>query len=185
MDNNFVRFSRNGRFDVVGHIVNGGSRKGLYIWNENCLLLKLYRKLRKMFLSPRRESNLQPTDLWWDALTIELPGLRWQREGHDMYRFVSATCLMHVLLNSSLDMSVYLINEYQICMKDDLQLGKLKENCLLLKLYHKQKNVSEPQTGIEPAIFWSPVRRSISSETVRLISGETFLGLRNIFLSLR
>ena len=24
---------------------------------ENCLLLKLYRKLRKMFLSPRRESN--------------------------------------------------------------------------------------------------------------------------------
>ena len=92
---------------------------------------------------------------------------------------------MHVLLNSSLDMSVYLINEYQICMKDDLQLGKLKENCLLLKLYHKQKNVSEPQTGIEPAIFWSPVRRSISSETVRLISGETFLGLRNIFLSLR
>ena len=26
---------------------------------ENCLLLKLYRKLRKMFLSPRRESNPQ------------------------------------------------------------------------------------------------------------------------------
>ena len=35
------------------------------------------------------------------------------------------------------------------------------ENCLLLKLYRKtQKNVSEPQTGIEPATFWSPVRRS-------------------------
>ena len=60
----------------------------------------------KMFLSPRWESNPQPSDLRWDALTIELPGLRWQREGHDMYRFVSAT---HVLLNSSLDMSVYLI----------------------------------------------------------------------------
>ena len=29
----------------------------------NCLLLKLYRKLRKMFLSPRRESNPQPSDL--------------------------------------------------------------------------------------------------------------------------
>ena len=43
------------------------------------------------------------------ALTIELPGLRWQREGHDMHRFVSAT---RVLKNSSLDMSVYLINEY-------------------------------------------------------------------------
>ena len=31
---------------------------------ENCSLLKLYRKLRKMFLSPRRESNPQPSDLW-------------------------------------------------------------------------------------------------------------------------
>ena len=57
----------------------------------NCLLLKLYLKLRKMFLSPRRETNPQPSDLQWDALTIELPGLRWQWEGHDMYRFVSAT----------------------------------------------------------------------------------------------
>ena len=41
-----------------------------------------------MFLSPRRESNPQSFDLRWDALTIELPGLRWQREGHDVYRFV-------------------------------------------------------------------------------------------------
>ena len=30
---------------------------------ENCLLLKLYRKLRKMFLSPRRESNPQASDI--------------------------------------------------------------------------------------------------------------------------
>ena len=30
---------------------------------ENCLLLKLYRKLRNMFVSPRWESNLQPSDL--------------------------------------------------------------------------------------------------------------------------
>ena len=62
---------------------------------ENCLLLKLYRKLRKMFLSPRRESNPQPSDLRRDALTIELPGLRWQRGGHDMYRFVSASHVQH------------------------------------------------------------------------------------------
>ena len=35
------------------------------------------------------------------------------------------------------------------------------ENCLLLKLLSQtQKNVSEPQTGIEAATFWSPVRRS-------------------------
>ena len=33
---------------------------------ENCLLLKLYRKLRKMFLSHRRESNPQSSDLRWD-----------------------------------------------------------------------------------------------------------------------
>ena len=58
--------------------------------NENCLLLKIYRKLRKLFLSARRESNPQPSHLRLDALTIELPGLRWQREGHDMYRFASA-----------------------------------------------------------------------------------------------
>ena len=30
---------------------------------ENCLLLKLYRKLRKLFLSPRWESDPQPSDL--------------------------------------------------------------------------------------------------------------------------
>ena len=58
----------------------------LGILKENCLLLKLYRKLRKMFLSPRRESNPQPSNLRWDALTIELPGLRWQKEGHDFKR---------------------------------------------------------------------------------------------------
>ena len=91
-----------------------------------------------MFLSPRRQSNLQPSDLQWDALTIELPGLRWRREGHDMYRFVSATT--HILLNSNLDMSVYLINEY-ICTKDDLQRGKLKENCFLLKHYRKLRKM--------------------------------------------
>ena len=30
---------------------------------ENCSLHKLYHKLRKMFLSPRWESNPQPSDL--------------------------------------------------------------------------------------------------------------------------
>ena len=77
-------------------------------------------------------------------------------DGHDMYRFVSAR---HVLLNSSLDMSVYLINVY-ICMKDDKKikkLGKLKENCLLLKLYRKLRKM-----------FLSPRR-----ESNLLISGET------------
>ena len=36
----------------------------LVILKVNCLLLKLNRKLRKMFLSPRQESNPQPSDLW-------------------------------------------------------------------------------------------------------------------------
>ena len=35
------------------------------------------------------------------------------------------------------------------------------ENCFATQaLSQTQKNVFEPQTGIEPATFWSPVRRS-------------------------
>ena len=50
----------------------------------------------------------------------------------------------------------------QIYMKWLAALDNLKVNYLLLKLNRKnQKNISEPrQTGIEPATFWSPVRRS-------------------------
>ena len=33
---------------------------------------------KKRFLSPRRGSSPQPSDDWWDALTIELSILRWQ-----------------------------------------------------------------------------------------------------------
>ena len=40
-------------------------------------------------------------------------------------------------------------------MKDDLQLGKLKENCLLLKLYRKLRKtfLHEPLTGIEHFLY--------------------------------
>ena len=81
---------------------------------ENCLLLKLYRKLRKRFLNPRLESNPQPSDLRRDALTIELPGLRWQREGYDVYWFVRATYVLHKQQSRYLyhTDSVYLINRY-------------------------------------------------------------------------
>ena len=92
------------------------------IWNDqlgnlkvNCLLLKISRKLRKIFLSPRRDSNPQPSDLRWDALTIELPGLRWQREGYDVYWFVYWCVLAHatyVLLIQHMYMSVYLFIIY-------------------------------------------------------------------------
>ena len=38
--------------------------------------------------------------------------------------------------------------------EDDLQLGKSKENCFATQvLSQTQKNVSEPQTGIEPTTF--------------------------------
>ena len=44
------------------------------------------------------------------ALTIEIPGLRWQREGHDVYRFVCAT---HVLLiQQSRYVSIFKICQY-------------------------------------------------------------------------
>ena len=36
----------------------------------------------KRFLSPRRGSNLQPSDDRWDAQTIELPKLRWWAKVH-------------------------------------------------------------------------------------------------------
>ena len=44
-----------------------------------------------------------------------------------------------------------------IVMSDEKILGKLFATQALSQT---QKNVSEPQTGIEPATFWSPVRRS-------------------------
>ena len=85
----------------------------------------------KMFLSPRWESNPLPFDLRWDTPTIELPGLRWQREGHDEKDDREKATKATYCYNSSLDISVNLINRY---IWNDLQLGKLKVNCLLLKL---------------------------------------------------
>ena len=85
----------------------------IYIWRWLVIYEddKLYRKLRKMFLSPRRESNPQPSNLWRDAPTIEPPGLRWQREGHNVYQFV---CTTHVLLiQQSWYVSIHVyINKY-------------------------------------------------------------------------
>ena len=46
----------------------------IYIYEDD-VLLKLYRKLRKMFLSPKLESNPQPSDLRWDGFDSSL-GLR-------------------------------------------------------------------------------------------------------------
>ena len=99
------------------------------IMKENCLLLKLYRKLRKMFLSPRRKSNPQPSGLRWDALTIELPGLRWQREGHDVYWFVRTT---HVLL---IQQSRYVSISWTVCALKKVRVYRAKTQQINFKQY--------------------------------------------------
>ena len=38
-------------------------------------------------------------------------------------------------------------------ISSDLQLGKLKENVLATQAFANSENISEPQTGIEPATF--------------------------------
>ena len=95
-----------------------------------------------MFLSSRRESNPQPSNLRWDALTIELPGLRWQREGHDI------SICQYILLTN-----IYVWRWLAAWWIK----GKLFATQALVQT---QKIVSEPQTGIELATFRSPVRRS-------------------------
>ena len=76
---------------------------------RNCSLLKRYGTVgaiylrwsmnvrqaltpEKRFLSPRRGSNLQPSDDRWDALTIGLPRLRWraQEQFRHMCRLVGS-----------------------------------------------------------------------------------------------
>ena len=81
-------------------------------------------------------------------MTIELPGLGWQREGYDMYWFVRATNVLPIQQSRyvCVSMSAYLFNRY---IRNDLQLGNLKVNCLLLKLYRKLRK-----------IFLSPKRES-------------------------
>ena len=57
-----------------------------------------------------------------------------------------------------------LANQLNINIADLVEIVRLHVNIGKLfatqALSQTQKNVSEPQTGIEPATFWSPVRRS-------------------------
>ena len=68
------------------------------------------RKFRKMFPSPIRELNPQSSDLRWEALTIELTGLRWQRECYDVYCFVCATYVFTVNAADLISLYVLLLN---------------------------------------------------------------------------
>ena len=109
---------------------------------------------QKIFLILRWELNPQSSDLRWDALTIELPRLRWQREGCDMSWFVSDIRTP----NSAVLICLYISNIKYI--SSDLQFGKLKENVLATQTFANPENISEPQMGIEPTTFWSPVGHS-------------------------
>ena len=71
----------------------------------------LTQTLANMFFSLRRESNPQPSDLRGDGLTIELPGLRWQREGYDVYWFLRAT---YVLLSQRVSICLYILKDIYI-----------------------------------------------------------------------
>ena len=132
------------------------------------MLLKLNCKLRKMFLSFRGcvfDSRLGLRNIFFsetfrsEALTIELPGLRWQRKGYDVYWFVRATYVL--LIQQSRYVCIYILLTDNIW--NDLQFGYLKVNYSLLKLYDKLRKM-----------FLSPRDEKVSR-----------LRLRNIFLSLR
>ena len=71
------------------------------------LPLELYHKLRKMYLSPRRESNPQPSDLQCGAPMIELPDGQVNDTG---------ICAIHIHTAKSASRYVYifLINRYCI-----------------------------------------------------------------------
>ena len=65
----------------------------------NRLQLKLYRKLRKIGFGAPNENRTRNLLISGEtALTIELPGLRWQREGYDMYSvFLFVSVALYVL----------------------------------------------------------------------------------------
>ena len=90
-------------------------------------------------------------------------------------------------------MFVYLINRY---IWNDLQLGKLNVNCLLLKLNRKLRKMflsptresNAQSSGCILAAIWVLVAQWLERLTEgQKISGSIlmFMGLRNIFLSLR
>ena len=53
--------------------------------------------------------------------------------------------------NSAVSICLYISNI--IYISSDLQLDKLKENVLATQAFANPKNISEPQTGVEPATF--------------------------------
>ena len=50
-------------------------------FKKNCFATQALSQTQKNVSEPQTGIEPQPSDLRWDALTIELPGLRWQREG--------------------------------------------------------------------------------------------------------
>ena len=77
-----VKFSRGKSFVSSWPRVNCLKFIFLEVWELGDVLrwqinVRQALSMEKRFLSPRRGSNPQPSDDRWDALTIELPNLRW------------------------------------------------------------------------------------------------------------
>ena len=107
----------------------------------------------------------------------------WQKQYYISKASVAKCMLVRIISEISnhacigLDMSVYLINEY-ICMKNDLQLGKLKENCLLLKLHRKlRKMFLSPFIHIYSLIRYTDISRLLFSSTCMTLTNGTYRGL--------
>ena len=60
----------------IGYFLNRLVNITKFWLNDRSTIVKLLPQ--KLFLSPRRGSNPQPSDDRWDTLTIELPRLRWR-----------------------------------------------------------------------------------------------------------
>ena len=82
-----VKFSRGKSFVSSWPRVNCLKFIFLEVWELGDVLrwqinVRQALSMEKRFLSPRRGSNPQPSDDRWDALTIELPRVRWWAKVH-------------------------------------------------------------------------------------------------------
>ena len=127
----------------------------------------------KRFLSPRMRSNPQPSDDQQDAVTIELPRLRWRAKVQFRH--------MWDLSGRHFTFITILI----ICILEMWELGGILNDRWTFVNSNLRKTISEPQMGIKVATFWWPVRHCNHWTTkIQKSDGCGFdprLGLRNRF----
>ena len=74
------------------------------------------------------------------------------------------------------------------CMKDDLQLGKLKENCLLLKLYRKLRKMFTYRDcclAVRVSLLWTGMYRDLLSAIWVLVTQASHRIIRATHISLK